>query len=93
MKILVKKLPEKGYLLLNRDDERVKELAKYTKAKTITYGFFEDVDARAENLKTDAQGQTFDFIFQDKKESVRIKKYGRANIYAWMAAKVAKSIL
>ncbi|MDD5489783.1 MAG: Mur ligase family protein [Candidatus Moranbacteria bacterium] len=93
MKLLAKKIPEKGYLLLNSDDERVKDLAKHAKAKVITFGFAADADARAENLKTDAQGQTFDFVFQNKKESVRIKKYGRTNIYAWMAAKVVKNIL
>jgi UDP-N-acetylmuramoyl-tripeptide--D-alanyl-D-alanine ligase len=93
MKLLAGSISKDGYILLNSDDERVKELAKYAKAKVITYGFAEDADARAEDLKTDAQGQTFDFIFQEKKESVRIRKYGRTNIYAWMAAKVVKSIL
>jgi len=93
MKLLATKIPEKGHLLLNSDDERVKELAKDAKAKVITYGFAADADARAENLKTDAQGQTFDFVFQGKKESVRIKKYGRHFVSAWMAAKVVKSIL
>jgi len=93
MKALAKNIPAKGYLLLNADDERVNELAKSSKAKIITYGFSESADARAENLKTDAQGQTFDFFFQNKKESVRIRKYGRANIYAWMAAKIVKNIL
>lgn len=93
IKILAKRLPENGYLLLNADDERVKSLAGDTRAKVIIYGFSEGADAKAQNLKTDAQGQTFDFTFQDKKESVRIKKYGRHFISAWMAAKVVKSIL
>lgn len=92
IKILAKSLSSDGYLLLNSDDERVKNLNSFSKAKIITYGFSKDADARAENLETDAQGQTFNFIFQDKKESVRIKKYGRTNVYAWMAAKVVKSI-
>ena len=45
------------------------------------------------NLKTTVQGQTFDFTFQDKNESVEIKKYGRHNVYAWMIAKIVKEIL
>jgi len=93
MKVLAERLPENGYLLLNADDERVRSLAKNTKAKVITYGFREEADAKAENLKTDAQGQTFDFSFQGKEESVRIKKYGRHFISAWIAAKVVKNIL
>jgi len=93
IKILAKRLPENGYLLLNADDERVKSLAGDTRAKVITYGFSKNADAKAENLKTDAEGQTFDFTFRDKRESVRIKKYGRHFISAWMAAKVVKNIL
>jgi UDP-N-acetylmuramoyl-tripeptide--D-alanyl-D-alanine ligase len=93
MKLLAKTISLQGYLLLNSDDERVKNLEKYAQAKVITYGFREEAEARAENLKTDAEGQTFDFVFQNKKESVRIKKYGRHNVYAWMAAKVVKNIL
>ena len=93
MKLLAKTIPLQGYLLLNSDDERVKNLEKCAQAKVITYGFREEAEARAENLKTDAEGQTFDFVFQNKKEAVRIKKYGRHNVYAWMAAKVVKNIL
>ena len=93
MKIMAENIPKDGYILLNADDERVNGLKKHTKAKTFTYGFSENADARAENLKTDAQGQTFGFVFQGKKEFVRIKKYGRTNIYAWMVAKVVKNIL
>ena len=93
MKLLVEKIPSDGHILLNSDDGRVRSLAEFAKAKIITYGLGEGAEARAENLKTDAQGQTFDFIFRDKKESVRIKKYGRHFVYAWMAAKIVKNIL
>lgn len=93
IKQLVKSISEKGYVLLNSDDERVKNLTEFARAKVITYGFSEGADARAENLKTDAEGQTFDFTFRDKKESARIKKYGRHFVSAWIAAKVVKSIV
>ncbi|OGI25333.1 MAG: hypothetical protein A3J76_02090 [Candidatus Moranbacteria bacterium RBG_13_45_13] len=93
LKLLAEQIPANGYLLLNNDDERVKELGKMTQAKVITFGFSEGADARAQNLKTDAEGQSFDFIFDGKKESVKIKKYGRHFISAWMAAKVTKSVL
>lgn len=93
MKVLAGRLPKDGYLLLNADDERVRSLADYAKAKVIGFGFGEKAEARAENLTTDAHGQSFDFTFQDKKEAVRIKKYGRHFVYAWTAAKIVKSIL
>lgn len=93
IKTLARRISKDGYMLLNEDDERVRSLAGDTNAKVITYGFSGNAEARAENLKTDSEGQTFDFSYQSKKESVRIKKYGRHNVYAWMAAKVTKSIL
>lgn len=93
MKYLTERIPADGCLLLNGDDERVRILADHTKAKVISFGFGESLDARAENLKTDAEGQSFDFTFQGKYESVKIKKYGRHFVSAWMAAKVVKSIL
>jgi UDP-N-acetylmuramoyl-tripeptide--D-alanyl-D-alanine ligase len=93
MKLLVKKLPKSGKLILNFDDERVKNLAEFSKAEVITYGFSGEADVLAENIKTTVQGQTFDFTFQNKKESVEIKKYGRHNVYAWMIAKIVKENL
>jgi UDP-N-acetylmuramoyl-tripeptide--D-alanyl-D-alanine ligase len=93
MKLLVKKLPPQGKLILNFDDERVKKLADFSKAEKISYGFSDGVDARSMNLKTTVQGQTFDFSFRGESESVEIKKYGRHNVYAWMIAKVVKEII
>jgi len=93
IKLLTDILPEDGKLILNFDDERVKNLAGFSKAEVIGYGFSEDADARLENLQTVVEGQTFDFSFRGKPESVKIKKYGRHNVYAWAIAKVVKNIL
>jgi UDP-N-acetylmuramoyl-tripeptide--D-alanyl-D-alanine ligase len=93
MKLLTEKLPKNGKLILNFDDERVKKLADFSKAEKISYGFSDGVEAQASNLKTTVQGQTFDFSFQGKHESVEIKKYGRHNVYAWMIAKIVKEII
>ncbi|HUD08845.1 MAG TPA: Mur ligase family protein, partial [Candidatus Saccharimonadales bacterium] len=93
MKILVKKMPSSGKLILNFDDERVKKLANFSPSEKISYGFSDGAKAQASNLKTTVQGQTFDFSFQGKHESVEIKKYGRHNVYAWMIAKIVKEIL
>jgi len=93
MKLLAKKLPSSGKLILNFDDERVKKLAEFSLSEKISYGFSDGADARATNLKTTVQGQTFEFSFRGKKESVEIKKYGRHNVYAWMIAKIVKEIM
>ncbi|MFH0929722.1 MAG: Mur ligase family protein, partial [Candidatus Moraniibacteriota bacterium] len=93
IKLLVEKLPKNGKLILNFNDERVKNLANFSKAEAVGYGFSSEAHASAENLKTTVQGQTFDFSLQSKKEAVEIKKYGRHNVYAWMIAKIVKEIL
>ena len=93
IKLLAEKLPGNGKLILNFDDERVKSLGKFSRAGVISYGYSEKAAARVRNLKTTVQGQTFDFVFQDKEEAVEIKKYGRHNVYAWMIAKIVKGII
>jgi len=93
IKSLAQKLPKNGKLILNFDDERVKNLAEFSKAETISFGFSDGSEAQASDLKTTVQGQTFNFVFQGKEESVEIKKYGRHNIYAWMIAKIVKENL
>ena len=93
IKMLARKLPKNGKLILNLDDERVKNLANFSEAETIGYGLSGGSEAKASNLKTTVQGQTFDFYFKNKKESVEIKKYGRHNVYAWMIAKIVKEVI
>lgn len=93
LKLLVQKIPKNGKLILNFDDERVKSLGAESQAEVITYGFSEGAAARAQNLASNVQGQTFDFVFRDEKEPVEIKKYGRHNVYAWIIAKIIKEII
>jgi len=93
MKLLVRKIPQKGKVILNSDDERVKNLSESAKAEVITYGLSHEAEARAENLKSDAEGQNFNFVFKGEKESVKIRKYGRHYVYAWIIAKIVKNIL
>jgi UDP-N-acetylmuramoyl-tripeptide--D-alanyl-D-alanine ligase len=92
MKLLVRKMPKNGKLILNYDDERVKSLAKFSEAQAVSFGFSKEAAARAKNLKTTVEGQTFDFSFEGSEEAVEIKKYGRHNVYAWVIAKIVKSI-
>jgi UDP-N-acetylmuramoyl-tripeptide--D-alanyl-D-alanine ligase len=93
IKKLIKKVPKDGTILLNNDDARLKDLIVFSKAKVVTYGFEEGSLARAENLKTGIEGQSFKFTFDNQQEEVKIKKYGQHFVYAWMIAKVVKSIL
>ena len=92
-KLLVSRIPPNGTVILNQDDERVALLKQYAKAKVITCGISHEAEAKITNLKTDIEGQNFDFSFRGKSEKVEIKKYGRHFVYAWAIAKIVKSIL
>ncbi len=92
-RLLVEKVPKEGKILLNFDDQRVSDLANLTEAEVVSYGFNEESKARARNLRVSVAGQSFDFSFRNEKELVEIRKYGRHYVYAWMVAKVIKSIL
>lgn len=91
--LLISRIPAKGTVILNQDDKRVSLLKDSAKAKVITYGFSEDADAKISYLKTEIEGQKFDFVFRGAKEKVEIKKYGKHFVYAWAIAKIVKSIL
>ncbi|MFA5871658.1 MAG: Mur ligase family protein [Parcubacteria group bacterium] len=92
-KYLANKIKKDGKLILNIDDSRVRNLKKLTSAEVVTYGFSEDSDAHVSNLKNDVEGQEFDFTFKSNGERVKIKKYGKHFVYAWMVAKIIKDIL
>lgn len=48
--ILVEKLPEKGFAILNADDSNVSRMLERTKASVITYGFTQESSIRALNF-------------------------------------------
>ncbi len=78
---------------MNFDDERVKNLAEFSKAETISYGFSEGAKRAYPISKRLFRGKHLIFLFRGKQESVEIKKYGRHNVYAWMIAKIVKEII
>ena len=89
-KRFVLNLPFHGYALLCIDHPEVQSLAaQVSDRKVITYGFNPQADIRAENIRSDASGSTFDVIFagwlaEDGKErimkDVRLSMLGRHNV-------------
>jgi UDP-N-acetylmuramoyl-tripeptide--D-alanyl-D-alanine ligase len=57
-KKLAQALPANGFLILNNDDKRVKNLFTFTNAEVITYG--NDADFSARNIKKLPDGQSFE---------------------------------
>ncbi len=92
-KQLVKVLPWDGVLILNNDDERVKNLAEYHKGKTITYGFSEKSQFRARDVKKVADGQEFKIEIQKKEKEIiaaKIDRFGKHHIYAELVKEIIK---
>jgi len=84
---LVRTLPKDGLLLLNFDDQRIKNLAKFASCRTLTYGLSDGADYRAENIKKITTGQRFEI----KGNSIKINRFGNHHIYAKITAYAIRS--
>lgn len=93
---LIEALPPDGYAILNYDDENVRKMASYTKAKVLWYGTDPKhcdvwVDPKSVNLSL--EGTSFTLFYKqqgDKKTTsevnIRTKLIGKHHIYTIMAA-------
>lgn len=76
-------LPENGYLILNRDDERCYNLRNYTKAKVITVGSTDEADWTWKNVCFDEDGfATYSVYNKDiNKGNITLKVAGMHNVF------------
>lgn len=88
IKQLVEAIPQKGLLILNGLDQRVRSLEKIFSGKKIIYGFDENCDVKIENLKETDFGQSFELSFNKKKEKIQTSKFGNHTISALVSAKI-----
>lgn len=94
--VLVKSLKPKGFAVLNFDDERVRKMERYTKARILTYGFSEKADIKALELvlsyEKDAatkalHGVGYKLKYQGSFVPVHLpNSLGRPAVYASLAA-------
>ncbi len=83
---LAKLLPFWGYLILNFDDETVREIKDETNLKELTFGFQEGADFRATEIKLNL-GTTFKVCYQGNLVPVWLDKlFGKEQIYSALAA-------
>jgi UDP-N-acetylmuramoyl-tripeptide--D-alanyl-D-alanine ligase len=83
---VAKKLPAKNYLVLNYDDETVREIDEITNLKTLKFGFSEKADIFASNInfnhginfKVNYRGSTVPFWLE--------RTFGKEQIYSVLAA-------
>ena len=79
----VSHLPEDGYLVLNRDDERCYNLRNHSKASAITVGKSNNADWYYDNVTFDKDGYpTYDAYYKGKKRgTVTLKVAGLHNVF------------
>jgi UDP-N-acetylmuramoyl-tripeptide--D-alanyl-D-alanine ligase len=83
---LVEALPEDGVAILNADDERVRRMASRTRARSITYGFADDADVRADRLTSrGVEGMAFELETSGGRRPVRIPTLGRLAVHNALA--------
>lgn len=67
--LLVKSLDEKGWAVLNYDDENVRSLATETHANVLTYGSNDLATVKAQNIRFEKHGNSFgsefDVVYKD----------------------------
>ena len=85
---LIENLPSDGFGVLNGDDPLQVNYKLKNKVKIIWIGIDnKDVDVRAENIKCDNKGTTFDCVFKgdSKKYKFNTKLLGNHNVYNILA--------
>jgi len=89
---LTKALPVFGYLILNFDDETVREIKDETNLKEITFGFQEGADFRATDIKLN-KGTNFKLNYKGSIVPVWLEKlFGKEQIYSALASAAVGTI-
>jgi len=85
-KILVKKINSSGLVVLNIDNERVKNLAGETKAKVQTFSLKNTADWQAEVIKKTTEGQMIKIKNQNNILNHAINRFGCQHAQAFLTA-------
>ncbi len=79
-----------GLAILNADDERVRPMAARTRARTMTYGFADDADVRADGTESSGlDGMRFRLVTPAGERAVAIPALGRLAVHNALAATAA----
>lgn len=84
---LVEALPVNGTAILNRDDDRVMEMAPYTQARIFTYGLDNRADLWADNINSmGLSGISFTLHHQGESLSLSVPILGRHSVHTALRA-------
>lgn len=88
---LIESLPREGVAVLNADDKRVREFASVYSGRTILFGFAEDAQVRAEDVRFGMNGASFRALGVEF-ESPLSGRHGVSNVLAGIAVAHAMGI-
>jgi UDP-N-acetylmuramoyl-tripeptide--D-alanyl-D-alanine ligase len=84
---LLESLPSHGFAILNADDPLVRSMADRTRARVVTFGVFEDADARASEVTSRGlEGVTFRLHWQGGSAVTKTSLPGRHIVSDALAA-------
>jgi UDP-N-acetylmuramate-alanine ligase len=86
---LVKNIKKDGTVILNWNNERVRGLKKYTKAKTLYFGKnCPECDGEINSIKEEVWGMKALMRYENEERELEIKRFGEhhavSNLIAWM---------
>jgi len=94
---LIKELPARGYLVLNFDDETVRDLKNQTNAHPLTFGFGARANVRATDLvltQTPTLGTNFKINYEGNIVPIWLERlFGKEQIYSALAAAAVGEVL
>ncbi len=88
---LIQALPREGKAILNADDARVRSFASLHAGRSLTFGFSEDADVRAEDMSLTPHGTRFRALGVEF-ESPLAGRHGVSNVLAGLAVAHAMGI-
>jgi UDP-N-acetylmuramoyl-tripeptide--D-alanyl-D-alanine ligase len=83
---MVEMMDEKGLVVLNKDEQYIREYPITSKAHQIWYGIDKDADIVANNIKYSKEGSDFDVTIEGKPYHFKTKLLGKNNIYNILSA-------
>jgi UDP-N-acetylmuramoyl-tripeptide--D-alanyl-D-alanine ligase len=93
LKDLAKRMPIFSYLVLNFDDETVREIKEISKAHSITFGFGQNADLKASDIKLN-MGTNFKLHHNKTILPIWLERiFGKEQIYSALAALSVAKIL
>ncbi|MBD3238039.1 MAG: hypothetical protein GF332_00155 [Candidatus Moranbacteria bacterium] len=91
--LLFKKTNPKGFLIVNFDNPRLRQLAKTAGSTVISFGQARNYDYRITRLKRKNYRERIVIKHQKHSKLYQLKRYGLHNIYAFCIAVVIKQII